>query len=122
MGFDRKWRCPICGQTYNFERDYKECVDKPVTHCYAKIGDWVKILNGYGENELSEVYQVDVIDKEWGHYAWKMGSSTELWHTQRLRVNLKDGGSRILTFWDYENPYTIKLKREDKLKRILKLK
>lgn len=71
-------------------------------------------MNGDGKNQIAEVKRIDVINKEWGHYAWK-----ELWHTQRLIVDFKNGSSRILTFWDYENPFTIKLRREDKLKRLL---
>jgi hypothetical protein len=93
------YKCEICGHTYSNEKDALDCESQPISQDKGvKVGDKVLITNGDGKGELGTVETVYIIDKEWGHYAWK-----RYWHTVALTASLdKSYGHRMLTFDSYE--------------------
>lgn len=94
-----EYQCDTCKAVYSREDMAIECEKHPVTEDKGvKVGDKVKITNGQGAGSLGLVTKVFVIDKDWGHYAWK-----QYWHTIGIIVDVIGSyGSRLLTYTDYE--------------------
>jgi hypothetical protein len=94
---ETKYKCGICGHTYDNKEDAESCEAKPIAYDKGvKIGDKIRIVTGQGQG-MATVTRVFIFDKYWGHYAWE-----RYWHT--VAVDAKcDGswGSRQLTFDDY---------------------
>ena len=95
----QKFKCSICGELYDNPEEARSCEDKPVSQDKGvKIGDTVLITGGDGTGKNAIVEKIWIIDKCWGHYAWK-----RYWHTVCLGAEIIDGfGNRVLTFDNYE--------------------
>jgi hypothetical protein len=93
------FKCSICKHAYSTEKEALDCESKPVEHDRGvKVGDKVRITNGEGVHEQATVTDVYVVDRHWGHYAWK-----KYWHTVAVNAKLDNSwGSRMLTFDSYE--------------------
>jgi hypothetical protein len=98
-----RYKCSICGTTYDIEKEALECESRPISQDKGvKIGDKVFITRGDGSGNIATVSSVFVYDKHWGHYFWET-----YWHTIGLTAKLDDApGSRQLTFDSYE-PYNV---------------
>lgn len=94
-----RYKCSTCGKVYDNKTGATSCESAPVSQDKgAKVGDRVRVTLGDGAGGLAIVESVYVIDREWGHYAWK-----RYWHTVALTAKLVDDvGSRMLTFDSYE--------------------
>lgn len=93
------YECEICHYTFGSIDDALVCESKPVTGDKGvKVGDKVRVFRGDGAgDDYAKVKKVFVFEKNWGHYLWE-----RYWHTVGLVVDFVDGGSRTLTFDDYD--------------------
>ncbi len=89
--------CEICGEEFKTEAEALECEKQPVTQSKGvKVGEIINIITGQGIGR-GEVTTVYIIQKSWGHYAWK-----RYWHTEAITAKcLNSYGERVLTFDDY---------------------
>jgi hypothetical protein len=90
--------CARCDQEYETESEALGCESKPITRDKGVVvGDIVMITGGQGAGCKAKVTNVYVIDKYWGHYAWK-----RYWHTVAITADLiGQTGTRTLTCDDY---------------------
>jgi hypothetical protein len=95
--------CEICGHEYEDEKQARDCEGRQITQDKGiSVGDKVLITGGDGCGSLGLVKSVFVIDKYWGHYAWK-----RYWHTIAISADIIGSyGTRMLTFDDYERETT----------------
>ena len=94
-----KYQCETCDGLYRSKEAALECEEKPISQdTGVRVGDIVIITGGEGSGEKAKVSSRSVIDKHWGHYAWK-----KYWHTISITAALLDSsGSRMLTFDNYK--------------------
>lgn len=94
-----KFKCSLCSTTYSTKKEALSCEGKSVTQNKGvKIGDIITITAGDGCGRLAKVTKVGVIDKSWGHHAWKT-----YWHTVYVNADILGSfGSRMLTFDSYK--------------------
>jgi len=95
----KRYQCEICGHSYDTVKAAKRCESKPVTEDKGvKVGDVVLITEGEGRGMKAEVKSRQIVDMEWGHYAWE-----RYWHTVSITAKLLDSwGDRLLTFDSYQ--------------------
>lgn len=94
----QKFKCEICGHSYDTADDALSCEARPVLQSKgAKVGDRVRVLTGEGVGKEATVDSVLVFDKYWGHHAWD-----RYWHTEGVTAKMDDWGNRLLTFDAYE--------------------
>lgn len=92
-----RYKCGLCGELWGTEADAATCESRPVSKDKGvNVGDFIRITTGEGQGPAT-VTQVYVIKKTWGHYAWK-----RYWHTIGLVADCESGGTRPLTFDDYD--------------------
>lgn len=93
------YECSICKSSYSTEDEAIECEGKKISQDRGvKEGDIVIITQGDGTGKEALVKEVFIINKEWGHYAWK-----RYWHTVALEADIiGEWGTRMLTFDSYK--------------------
>lgn len=93
-----KYNCTICHTMYDTDAQALKCEEQPLRFDRGvKVGDLVLVIGGDGAGLRGTVESIKIMDKDWGHYAWK-----RYWHTIALTVKMPDWGHRLLTFDDYE--------------------
>lgn len=93
------YTCTKCEHAYPTLEEAEECESRQITHDKGvKVGDIVRITQGDGKGQKAKVTDINIIDKNWGHYAWE-----RYWHTVSVTAELiEDWGARHLTFDSYE--------------------
>lgn len=93
-----KYRCEVCGATFDNAEAALECEAQPVMQDKGvKPGDRVKVLTGDGRGMIAVVDKVYPLSRAVVHHMWR-----RYWHTVAITVEFSDRTMRWCTFDEYE--------------------